>query len=515
MAKLKETPFQSYAKKLSAAMFITFTALHALYLTDDVYVMLTTHKANFFYLFAYGITALCILSYFSLSLVTGQRLKLPKLKSLTLCDWAFISYILLSLISALLSDYQAYVWKGLPERSDGFFTTLGYCLIYFVIAKCYSPRRWHTAVFALSALLVSVIAALQYYGVEAFFLYPYPLSSFLLPFRTTLGNIDIVAAYCALTVLFFAVMYIKSTDRLRFLYLAACLASFLLLLIGDADAGKVGILGCMVLLIPYFVKDKLALGRLFIVLSGFSGVFAAFRTSINLLAPLYTDPADNVYYYFLANANFNTLPFVILCVVLLCAGLSLILLKISRWPGGRTTSIAAAVLIALILVGGLTGIEVIGKNPDTGILYEAREIMHGNWDDRFGSARIAIWKLALPEAANKPLLGTGPDTFPYAIGEAKSEQFFAFTGVSADKAHNEYLQILLTLGLPALLSYLLLLASLLSTNLKRAFENPFTLAALAAALSYAIQAFFSISVPIVTPIFIVMLGVLGAAKSEA
>jgi O-antigen ligase len=106
------------------------------------------------------------------------------------------------------------------------------------------------------------------------------------------------------------------------------------------------------------------------------------------------------------------------------------------------------------------------------------------------------------------LLGSGPDTFGIVYPKDT-----VFKGVTVDKAHNEYLQIAVTLGIPALLVYLFFTAHVLLTGLKAASrmkgENQILLfGLLAICIGYLTQAFFNISVITVAPFFWVILGIL-------
>jgi putative inorganic carbon (HCO3(-)) transporter len=131
-------------------------------------------------------------------------------------------------------------------------------------------------------------------------------------------------------------------------------------------------------------------------------------------------------------------------------------------------------------------------------------------DDDFGSARGWIWKRGIVALFNYPILGTGPDTFLYALGEDLYNESVERYGVFFDKAHNIFLQIAVCMGLPALLGYLVFLGHTFVTAVKKAFERPLLLAFGAAALSYAIQSFFCVEVPITTPLVWVCFGIMAS-----
>lgn len=69
---------------------------------------------------------------------------------------------------------------------------------------------------------------------------------------------------------------------------------------------------------------------------------------------------------------------------------------------------------------------------------------------------------------NNPLLGVGPDCLGYVCENSymyKEDYFYDNTLV--DKAHNEYLQIAATTGIPSLIIYIFILGIILVKLLKK------------------------------------------------
>ena len=74
-----------------------------------------------------------------------------------------------------------------------------------------------------------------------------------------------------------------------------------------------------------------------------------------------------------------------------------------------------------------------------------------------------------------------------------------------DSAHNEYLQYLVTVGLAGLAAYLALLATSVCKMIRSAGKHPYVMAIAFAIICYAAQAAVNISVPIVTPVMLMLL----------
>ena len=74
-----------------------------------------------------------------------------------------------------------------------------------------------------------------------------------------------------------------------------------------------------------------------------------------------------------------------------------------------------------------------------------------------------------------------------------------------DSAHNEYLQYLITVGLAGLAAYLALLVTSIRKMIRSAGKRPYVMAIAFAVICYAAQAAVNISVPIVTPVMLMLL----------
>lgn len=131
--------------------------------------------------------------------------------------------------------------------------------------------------------------------------------------------------------------------------------------------------------------------------------------------------------------------------------------------------------------------------------------------EQLGSGRIRIWTIVLKEIACVPILGTGPDTLADGLDKnvhIDNILFIFDTHQFIDKAHNEYLQIAATIGIPAMIVYLAFLAQILSSQKKKIFKDNATFILVIPIISYIVQAFFNISTIGVAPIFWALLGLL-------
>jgi putative inorganic carbon (HCO3(-)) transporter len=98
---------------------------------------------------------------------------------------------------------------------------------------------------------------------------------------------------------------------------------------------------------------------------------------------------------------------------------------------------------------------------------EAIEISKGNFDDEYGSARISIWKQTIKYIPENIIHGVGVDNFK-KINNGKG---IYVRGELCGKAHNEYLQILITQGIFCLTAYLLFYSKTVLSGIKESFKN--------------------------------------------
>ncbi|WP_181884676.1 O-antigen ligase family protein [Neobacillus piezotolerans] len=129
-----------------------------------------------------------------------------------------------------------------------------------------------------------------------------------------------------------------------------------------------------------------------------------------------------------------------------------------------------------------------------------------------GSGRFLIWQKSLPLVKEYFWIGSGPDTFKYVYPNQDMESKEVLGEIIIDKAHNEYLQIAITMGVPALLVYLALVGIILIRAFKAvrvvAEQQKIILYGLICVIiGYLVQAFFNISVVTVAPIYWSILGV--------
>ena len=135
---------------------------------------------------------------------------------------------------------------------------------------------------------------------------------------------------------------------------------------------------------------------------------------------------------------------------------------------------------------------------------ETTNIVKGDINDSYGTGRVTVWKKSLKIVPKYIIHGVGIDNFAYVLnGTAIRSK----NNVYYDKAHNEYLQTLVTMGIFSLISYLCLHFIIIKNGIKNSFKNK-EIYLLLPIIGYIVQAQFNISVIEVAPFFYIGLGLL-------
>ena len=124
--------------------------------------------------------------------------------------------------------------------------------------------------------------------------------------------------------------------------------------------------------------------------------------------------------------------------------------------------------------------------------------------EQVGNGRLTIWKNSIPLVKKYWLIGCGLDNFKNAYPNWGS--------VKVDKAHNVYLQISVTNGIPALILFLVLLFIVFLKGIKN--RNSYLFPIYMAFIGYSIQAFLNISVIDVAPYYFIIIGLILSESGE-
>lgn len=136
--------------------------------------------------------------------------------------------------------------------------------------------------------------------------------------------------------------------------------------------------------------------------------------------------------------------------------------------------------------------------------------------EKAGSFRMFIWIRSLELVKDNPLWGVGLEQLGYAFIDNYSVDMVQYWGrvMFVDRAHNEYLHIAVSTGIPSLLVYLVFLFMVLRDGWRNWRKDEMLLPIYAAVVGYLVQAFFNISVVSVAYLFWIYMGFLVNEKRQ-
>jgi len=130
-------------------------------------------------------------------------------------------------------------------------------------------------------------------------------------------------------------------------------------------------------------------------------------------------------------------------------------------------------------------------------------VFKGKIDGSFGTGRIHIWKNIIKAFIKHPLFGVGIDNIPYAFNPPLID---VVSHLAVDKAHNDFLQVLVCEGIFSFITYIVLLIKVFINNFKN--DDSYKKMLLLPFTAYLLCIFFGISVIRVAPLFWIIIGLL-------
>lgn len=404
----------------------------------------------------------------------------------------FISYFL----SPYLKTYDLFIGVG---RREGLLTSVLYIISFLYISYFGKFKKRYILYFSISSILINAIAILQFVGFNPFNMYQEGIGTHNVSFMSTIGNVDFISAIFTilLTVSFNAYIFLDNNKYEKTIHLISLFMGSFIFQIIDVSSGKLAFGIILILTLPFIFSDNKKLAK-FLNAVG----LIILSTAINLFINI-------EYHYDLGKLGFYFQINHILIILLMITCFLFILakyLKKLNYDISKNKRIIKNYY--LLLIGcGIFAIVLLYIIPfNYGFLYEIHELLHLNFDDNFGTYRIFLWKRTIPLIKDYPIFGTGPDTFVLRFMPLYSEDISKIGPFSInDTAANIYLTMLINLGIGGTINYIVLLGYNIYYGIKK--KNKYTMILLISVLCYSVQAFFNLSVVIVSPLFWTLLGI--------
>lgn len=440
---------------------------------------------------------------------------------LSVPDIAFASLILLYIISTVFSAAPLEAFSGESGRNNGLLIFIFYFLIYLIISRFYFEKEYVYIALAVGSIATHLLCILNFYYVDIFTVFGYDKGIYygydantIKDFTSTIGNKNIMSAFCCLTIPILAMLYMNSSKKyIKYLYLAGSGIGFASMLCADSESGLLGFVPVMALILLFYSRNLVMIRKFF-------AVILSMLVSAKLLffvRPLLggAQKGFGTMQSIFIDAGISYVPIVI--TALIVAGLFLVEYKNIEVniPKLVPYALIGVYALAFALIAGLfVRYSFIDTHSKLGGI-----MTFFRFNEKWGTHRGFIWIKAVEIFKNggfkNMIIGSGPDTFysmfvPY-FGELASK----FGNGSTNCAHNEFLNYLVTTGILGLGAYMTLFISAIVRAVKYAKKNPMTVVFIAPVVCYLFQSVVNIANPEVTPLLFIFLALSEAMSRKA
>lgn len=501
---------------LIAFFTIILLTVYPLYYHDFYFDILVV-KYKFFYIavILMAIILLLLIMFMIIRKVNIKRLiKIIFFSNFNLADKGMISFCFIAIISTLQSSYKYESLWGNEGRFSGLFLLLTYGLAYFMISKGVRYSQWLVELFLFASMLVCLFGITDYFMLDIFGFKKNIASNQYNMFASTIGNINTYTAYVSMVMGVSTSLFVSAKSLSKIIWYFVCMMiSFFAIIMGLSDNAYLAIGALFAFLPIWLFKNRIGIKRYILTLTTL--LYAIYVVDfVNKVMPKQVLQMSGILEKL---SGYSKLEYVVAMATIICCIIYLYdYFQKSNGEYGIKLQVTWAILLAVLLICGLY------------ILYDANIAGHGErygtlgnyliFNDEWGTHRGYIWKIGLECYGKQPFIhkifGYGPDTFGVMIlSSGRHAESLARYNEYFDSAHNEYLQYFITMGPFGLISYILILVGAGIQMVKNTKKDPYIMAILFAMICYAVQATVNISVPITTPVFIVLIAV-GVAGSR-
>ncbi|MFT4104656.1 MAG: O-antigen ligase family protein [Lacrimispora sp.] len=435
------------------------------------------------------------------------------IKKANLLDCSILSFLLVSLISTLSSDYLYESFWGNEGRFTGFFLLSLYVISYFCVSKFWRYQNYYINLILITGCFVSIFGITDYFQMDIFRFKAFVMDKQKLSFTSTIGNINTYTAYVGIIAAIATVLFAASVERKKTVFYYLCMIiTFFAIIMGASDNAYISLATLFVFLPLYLFSNKKGIQSYLIVLATFFSVIKVidwinfyFKNTVRRVDGIFTVIADSKLLLYWIAALWGLI--LIWCII------DYITKSRYKEYGNIFRYIWLTLIFAVIIfiVYIMYDCNILG-NIESYEKYGSYFIFNDQW----GTHRGYIWRNAIEQFGEftiwKKIFGFGPETFGILLmrrtyGNPYNEIF--------DSAHNEYLQYLLTIGIAGLISYIILILSYIKKCFSYKNRNPYIIAIVFGVICYSAQAFVNLGLPIITPILWLLLAMGGSKSIES
>ena len=465
-------------------------------------------------------------------------------KEISLADIGVLLYMGASVISFVLSDFRTDAWEGVSGWNMGLRTQLLMGASYFLISRFFpwknGKEKRGTGLagklilygFFAGSGITFILGILNRFGVDPLGMYKGISSSYQILFLSTIGQATWYSSYvCTVFAIGLCIFFAAKSNKIRFASGLYCVLGFMTLVTQNSDSA--------------FASLALLFTGLFVAACGSPDKMERFletailgAASFKAIGFLQWGFSDRALELGRLSVMFSRgwlswllLLFFSICLIVLLQfeekkGKAAVEKEWGKWKKKLRLIciigvLSAAVLALLLIIGNTAGLW----EKWFGITFHNQYLL---FDNKWGSDRGFTWKAAAGMFAEmtplRKLFGAGPDCFKaysYSIPEYADLLYQYWKPNILTNAHNEFLNLLICIGIVGLLAFLAMLGMGVwrffkawekkSEGTESTWLSAFVLAGMLSILAYAGHNFFCYQQVCCTPFLFIVMGLAESA----
>lgn len=433
-------------------------------------------------------------------------------KKLTAADRFILLYLFIAAVSTVTSDYVYESFWGNEGRYTGLFLITWYILSYFCVSRLWKFKNWYVDLILLSGVLVCAFGITDYFNMDILHFKEHMLPVEKPMFTSSLGNINTYTAYVGMITAIASVLF-GTEKRQKYIiwYYFCVVVCFFAIIMGVSDNAYLSLAALFGALPLYLFNTKKGIRRYLIIITTFLTV----AQCIGWINVVFGDRVLGIDSAFNLVMEFRGLPYLVL---LLWIGIAIwYIIDIKRKTQEKNFGnvfryiwLGLMVMILLLISYFFYDSNVAGHADKYSSLSN-----YLVFNDDWGTHRGYIWRNAMECYFNLPMLkkiiGYGPETFGILLLKKTAgnpyNQIF-------DSAHNEYLHVLITVGIAGLIAYVGFLLAFIKRSITKQKNSPYIMALVFGVICYCAQATVNINLPIVAPFLWLFIGMVTSTILE-
>lgn len=498
-------------------LYLVIMAVVFPFYNSQGYVKIGTDKSMFFRYAGVGFLGI-VLPFALIYLICQIRKKgIRELwKEFPDSDKIVAVYLIVTIVSFMLSDNKQEAFWGTKGWYIGFVTQVIYVMSYFYISRFFRYDKIVMPLFVLGSGVVFLLGILNRFSVYPFLLQGAEGNEV---FISTLGNINWFCGYWSLffplSAGFFYVLKTKKEGNIKGALCRIGSGAYLMLctVAGAVQGSDSSMLVFTLVSLVLFClsansseKLKSFYETLMVMLAG-----CQLTRILRIVSPNdvnYESKTTDI----LTRGNLTLW----LLALILLLYLGLLLLERHRTDLIKMIKAVRRAVLLILTTGLLLFVFLLVRNSiEPGSIGALSDSSLFTFDSRWGSSRGTTWTAGLRVYADQPLekklIGLGPDCFAYGVymegSSAEAAVVERFGDSRLTNAHNEWITTLVNMGALGLLSYAGFQIAKAARYLKHSPMHPLIFACGLAVIGYMVHNLFSFQQALNGPFLFIMMGI--------